>query len=84
MTKQPPAGIPGAVSGDSSGAGAPEIEITPDMIQAGIEELRGFCGDGGNTSEEVVRQVFAAMFRTAPRSFFREVLSLRLESECVE
>jgi hypothetical protein len=44
---------------DEFGADAPEIEITPDMLAAGVYAAREHClGEG---LEDLVRKVFLAM-----------------------
>jgi hypothetical protein len=54
-----------ATSANASGAGAPdaEIEITPEMIEAGIDRLSShyfaFCD--GESLDQIVRIVFLAM-----------------------
>jgi hypothetical protein len=49
-------------SRDSTAAGAPEaeIEITPEMIEAGCRELSRYRYDKSN-DEEIVRAIFVAM-----------------------
>ncbi len=49
-------------SSDSAGAGAPadEIEITPEMVEAGVFALERFM-DSSLTEDLVVKKVFAAM-----------------------
>ncbi len=55
---------PVGIEDDSRLAGAPvnEIEITPEMIEAGVvslEACRGACAD-----EHIVREVYTAMLAT--------------------
>jgi hypothetical protein len=59
MTKHNATDIHTPVSGDSPGAGAPEIEVTPAMVKAGVYAAREHClGEG---LEELVRKVYLAM-----------------------
>lgn len=64
MTKQHTTGIPGTAPVDSSGAGAPEfdVEITPQMMDAGIYAL-SLCDREFDLSEQIVSSVFRAMVR---------------------
>jgi len=54
--------LPVGIEDDSMSAGAPanEIEITPEMIEAGV---MAFCSfkSGMETSEEVVEEIFKKM-----------------------
>jgi hypothetical protein len=53
------------------GAGAPEIEITMEMIKAGIEAYRPYwadLADGFDVEEKMVRDVWAAMAAEERRS----------------
>jgi hypothetical protein len=36
------------------------LDVTPEMIEAGMNELRCY-GDGGETAEEIVTRIFLAM-----------------------
>ena len=51
--------VPAAPVGD----GAPEIEVTEEMIEAGVDALqrRGICGDAGE-SMDLVRQAVEEAF----------------------
>jgi hypothetical protein len=51
-------------------AGAPEqeIEVTPEMIEAGVDELKGeYCNlsPGGDLYPQIVRSVFARMMEVS-------------------
>lgn len=54
---------------ESEAVGAPEIEITPEMIAAGSEVIwRSFCDEmpwGSTSAHGVVTEVFRAMLRGA-------------------
>ena len=53
---------------DDHRLGAPEIEITPEMIQAGAETLRGFLiedGEGGHSTDDDRREVAEMVLRAA-------------------
>lgn len=47
-----------------------EIEITPEMIEAGVHELLGFDPEGDDFLL-TVRSIFKAMLKVAPQSLFR-------------
>ena len=47
-----------------------EVEITPEMIEAGVHELLGFEPEGDNF-RLTVRSIFEAMLEAAPQSLFR-------------
>ena len=42
----------------------PEIEITPEMIEAGVEALAGY-GPEGDSAEATALAIFCAMMRVA-------------------
>ena len=50
-------------------AGA-EIEVTPEMLTAGVHELLGFEPEGDDFRLTVL-SIFEAMLKVAPRSLFR-------------
>lgn len=52
---------------DSTGTGAPEteIEITPEMIEAGLHHLLSFNQYRGSDDEQTVSEIFRAMTRAA-------------------
>ncbi len=59
MTKQHTIDSIESVPDDSSGAGAPDVEITPAMVAAGVYAAREHClGEG---LESLVKKVYLAM-----------------------
>lgn len=64
MTKQHTTGIPGTVPVDSAGAGVPrfDVEITPQMMDAGVYALSR-CDLAFDLSEQIVSSIFLAMVR---------------------
>ncbi len=47
-----------------------DVEITPEMLTAGVHELLGFEPEGDNF-RLTVRSIFEAMLEAAPQSLFR-------------
>lgn len=43
--------------------GVPQIEVTPEMIEAGLEVYLGFCPDSG-TGDNTDRRMLSEIFRT--------------------
>jgi hypothetical protein len=57
-----------------SGAGAPDIEITPEMIAAGEDVLLGVLGGAVSSHwfpDVLAKQVFAAMAACSPKAICR-------------
>lgn len=56
---------------ESSSAGAPEIEITDEMVRAGVGAIEPFelrdIGEGWGSEENLVRKVFLAMLRSSAK-----------------
>lgn len=52
----------GATTGQPEDAGAPETEVTPEMIEAGVEVYLGYCPDSG-LGDATDRRMVAAVFR---------------------
>jgi hypothetical protein len=71
LTPQGPEYSKEAVSDLSSESGAPEneIEVTPEMIEAGILYLLQFSPRKGLGEEEAVEAIFRAMYSARPQRF---------------
>jgi len=59
----------------AEGAGAPGIEITPEMIEAGLQYLYGaepFCGRPGTRQELIaaLKMIFTAMYKASQAQHF--------------
>ena len=52
------------------GQASAEIEVTPEMLMAGVHELLGFEPEGDDF-HLTVRSIFEAMLKAAPQSLFR-------------
>ena len=67
MTKQDATGRIRTIPDDSSRAGAPELEITPQMLQAALEALRPFQWEdgllGGADLRPAIEEALRAAFR---------------------
>jgi hypothetical protein len=55
------------VSASPAEAGAPEIEITPAMVEAGLEWLYAWSPDANNGRETVTRIIECALANSAVR-----------------
>jgi hypothetical protein len=57
---------------DKDRAGAPAVEITDEMVEAGLSainplDLANIC-DGWGSKDDLIKRVFLAMFLAMPRS----------------
>ena len=74
MTKQPPKAS--IASSPETGAGAPAVIrqadaiVTPEMVWAGMDELRGY-EPGGETAQETVIRIYLAMREIEPGCLVR-------------
>lgn len=50
-----------AASKEAGAPADPEIEVTPEMIEAGVVHLYRYHPDRGLTDEEAVKAIFSAM-----------------------
>lgn len=54
---------------ESKGCERRKPEITPGMVDAGMDELKGYEA-GGETAQETVSRIFMAMAAVAPGGWF--------------
>lgn len=54
---------------DAMPAGVPQIEVTPEMIEAGVDAYLDFCPDSGTgdrTDQRMVAEIFRRMTGAMP------------------
>ena len=56
---------------------AHEIEVTPEMIEAGLPALCRYHYDGGDLSEDVVRHIFISMLSVTSSESLERAARLR-------
>jgi hypothetical protein len=67
-------------------AGAPEIEPTPEMIEAGMEAIYSFFADAVMPRSEILRQVATEVYQAMESRRLSEsnVCPLQIERACLD